>query len=214
MKKILLLNFLLMIFLIQCTSDETSFTNPQFSEIYADVIIDIAHGGKDPGAMSKDGTVKEKDVVMQIGVLTFEELKKEKVTALLTRNEDIFLKLKDRVDFVDKTKSKLTLSIHIDVSDDTTKSGYRSFYQDNNLNSKLFAEEIHSELNKLNILKDNGSTSGPFYMLAGSHVPSVIIEIGYMSNKNDISIITDRSSQEKIAISIAKAIINYKKNNV
>jgi len=205
MKIMMLLNLILIFCLFQCSSEDTLIDEGKF-----EVVIDVAHGGKDPGAKSKDGNVNEKDIALQVSNLIYQELNKENITSILTRSEDEFISLWDRIDFVNKTKPKLLLSIHVNGAKDSTKTGYELFYKQNDEQAISFIKEIQSELNNLNILKDNGSKTGPFSLLKDSKVPSLLIELCYISNANDLSIITDKSNQEKIAKSLAKAIKKYK----
>ena len=77
------------------------------------VIIDPGHGGKDPGAIGRKGT-KEKHVTLQIGNY-LKELIQQRLGAkvLLTRNKDVFLDLEQRVEFANKNKADLFISIHV-----------------------------------------------------------------------------------------------------
>ena len=76
------------------------------------VVIDAGHGGKDPGAIGYNGTF-EKDITLSIAKYLYNYLKKEKnIEAVLTRNTDIFLKLKERADIANNLGADLFVSIH------------------------------------------------------------------------------------------------------
>lgn len=77
------------------------------------VVIDPGHGGKDPGAMGKNGT-KEKHIVLKIGRYLKDLIRKRLgSTVLLTREKDVFLNLEKRVEFANKNKADLFISIHV-----------------------------------------------------------------------------------------------------
>lgn len=77
------------------------------------VVIDPGHGGKDPGAIGKNGT-KEKDVTLKIGNYLKDLIEKRiGATVVLTRSQDVFLDLEKRVEFANRKKADLFISIHL-----------------------------------------------------------------------------------------------------
>jgi len=77
------------------------------------VVIDPGHGGRDPGATGKRGT-KEKHITLKIGQYLKDLIQKRLgSTVLLTRNKDTFLDLEKRVDFANKKKADIFISIHV-----------------------------------------------------------------------------------------------------
>ena len=212
MKKVLLtmlLIFFINIF-VQCNSSDTSTNNAPKLTPYS-VVIDAAHGGRDPGAISIIDSTSEKDIVLQISKLVKTELENEGIKSLLTREHDRFLSLKDRVNLAENSNANLNITIHTNNSKDLTKNGYTTFYQDNNTSSKLLDSYIHDELNQLNLFQDNGSQIGTFYMITESSIPSVMIDLGYINNPDDFKEITDKKNQKEIAAALARAIKRYHK---
>ncbi len=77
------------------------------------VVIDPGHGGRDPGATGKKGT-KEKHITLKIGQYLKDLIQKRLgSTVLLTRNKDTFLNLEKRVEFANKKKADIFISIHV-----------------------------------------------------------------------------------------------------
>ncbi|MEC9005524.1 MAG: N-acetylmuramoyl-L-alanine amidase [Nitrospirota bacterium] len=77
------------------------------------VVIDPGHGGRDPGAMGKKGT-KEKHITLKIGTYLRNLIQKRLGSkVLLTRDKDVFLNLEKRVEFANKNKADLFISIHV-----------------------------------------------------------------------------------------------------
>lgn len=87
------------------------------------VVIDPGHGGKDPGAVGANGTL-EKEVVLQVARKLKARIDREKgMKAILTRDGDKFIPLRERMDIAHKHKADLFISIHADANPSTRVSG-------------------------------------------------------------------------------------------
>ncbi len=91
------------------------------------IIIDPGHGGKDPGAVGYRGT-KEKDIVLDVSKRLAKKIEKNlKIKVILTRDEDIFLRLQDRTKFANVNEGDLFISIHTNAAEDRRASGFETF---------------------------------------------------------------------------------------
>lgn len=93
------------------------------------IVIDPGHGGIDPGAVGKKG-LYEKDANLDIS-LYLQTLIKDSlgVTALLTRDKDIYLSLKERTDFANRNSADLFISIHCNAAPKNLKSrGFETYF--------------------------------------------------------------------------------------
>ena len=91
------------------------------------IIIDPGHGGKDPGAIGYRGT-KEKDIVLDVSKRLAKKIERNsKTKVILTREEDIFVRLKDRTKFANVNKGDLFISIHTNAAEDRRASGFETF---------------------------------------------------------------------------------------
>ena len=91
------------------------------------IIIDPGHGGKDPGAVGYRGT-KEKDIVLDVSKRLARKIKRNsKTKVILTREEDIFLRLQDRTKFANANEGDLFISIHTNAAEDRRASGFETF---------------------------------------------------------------------------------------
>ncbi len=96
---------------------------PQFR-----VVIDPGHGGKDPGAVGRNGT-KEKTVVLQVAKMLRDVIQKRlKARVFLTRSRDTFLNLKKRVRFAEKNEADLFISIHANSHSMRSIRGVEIYY--------------------------------------------------------------------------------------
>jgi N-acetylmuramoyl-L-alanine amidase len=197
---------LLSLIMFHCNSEDSS-------RVDFDVVIDAAHGGTDPGGILRIDLPAEKDIVLSIAQKLKTSLEKQNLRVFMTRDTDQFVSFKRRMSGLDKTKTRVIVSIHTNMSTDSTKNGYNTFYQESNDQSMLLDKYIHQELNQSNFLTDRGSQAGPFYMLTETTVPSVVIYLGYMSNSKDFRVITEDSNQSKMADLIAFALVKYLKSS-
>ena len=91
------------------------------------IIIDPGHGGKDPGAIGYRGT-KEKDIALDVAKRLEKKISKNmNVKAILTRDEDIFLRLGERTRFANENNGDLFISIHANAAEDRRASGFETF---------------------------------------------------------------------------------------
>jgi N-acetylmuramoyl-L-alanine amidase len=218
------------------------------------IVLDPGHGGIDPGTSSADG-VTEKDVV-----LAFAKSLKAKLEATgryevyLTREDDTFLPLRERVEFAQKKGAGLFLSIHADYfPEQTEKATGATVYTLSEQASDEEAKELATKENfsdaiagvalpsdsdevVANILIDlaqretqNRSTvfarsivgelagnlhthkmrSAGFRVLKAPDIPSVLIEIGFLSNPDDEKHLVSDAWRDRISVSLVDAIDGY-----
>ncbi len=94
------------------------------------VVIDPGHGGKDPGAVSHDRKVTEKDVALELSKLIKKNLEKlsPDIKVFLTRNDDTFISLKERAKIANSHEADIFISVHCNGSDFKSASGPEIFY--------------------------------------------------------------------------------------
>lgn len=94
------------------------------------VVIDPGHGGKDPGAVSNDGQLREKEVTLKIADRVKERLEKNYpgITVALTRKEDTFLPLQERTACANSLNADLFVSIHCNAAEDASSRGIETYY--------------------------------------------------------------------------------------
>ena len=90
------------------------------------VVIDPGHGGKDPGCISRDKKVQEKDITLDVGKRLARKIEAAfpDVEVLMTRSEDVFVELENRAVMANKAGANLFISIHVNaVEKGTTANG-------------------------------------------------------------------------------------------
>lgn len=217
------------------------------------VVIDPGHGGVDPGTLGITG-MPEKDVVLEIARAVRAELSvREGYDVMLTRDKDIFLRLRDRIERARAVDADLFISIHADsiknkrvrgstvytlsetASDKEAAALARKenkadliagidlrteapevadilidLAQRETMNySARFANYLVPELGKRMVLRTNSHRFAGFVVLKAPDVPSVLLEVGYLSNRRDAQILTSAEGRQDIARAIAAAVERY-----
>ena len=91
------------------------------------IVIDAGHGGKDPGAVGYMGT-KEKDIALDVAKRLEKKLSKNmNVKIIMTRDEDVFLRLSERTKIANESNGNLFISIHTNAAEDRRASGFETF---------------------------------------------------------------------------------------
>ena len=113
-------------FLLLVGVNNFSFSQSAENQIRT-IVIDAGHGGKDPGAIGKYGTM-EKDVVLDITKRVGRMLeKKTGIKVVYTRTEDIFIPLWKRTQIANESGGKLFMSIHVNASTNRKIKGFETF---------------------------------------------------------------------------------------
>jgi N-acetylmuramoyl-L-alanine amidase len=171
------------------------------------IVLDAGHGGKDSGTIGKNGTL-EKALTLQTARLLQQKLGQAGANVILTRNDDLFISLPNRVKTAYEHEADAFISIHYDSSPDATVSGITIYYYDNKRDYPL-AASIYSQLTTIDNMKQRGIRFGDFHVLRENHQPSVLLELGYLSNPTEEPFIVSPYYQEKVTDAIVESLKNY-----
>ena len=175
------------------------------------VVIDAGHGGEDHG-MKVEG-FSEKEIVAAISQKIKDNNSDKEVIIHLTRTEDNFISLQDRVDFINNLKPDLILSLHVNGNKNTAVSGVEFYVSPSNKQyeaSKIIAEKINSHVVGNLKVQSKGVKDANFTILKNTEFPAITVELGYLTNENDRKFLTDNNQQEKIASIILDIISKLK----
>jgi N-acetylmuramoyl-L-alanine amidase len=171
------------------------------------VVIDPGHGGKDSGAPGIGGLL-EKDVVLPIGRRIASILQQNGVQAVLTRDADFFVELQGRVDIAQRVNATLFVSVHANSVDGKPDvNGLEVYYYDS---GRDLADVVRQTiLNEIGTIKDRGTRKARFYVLRKSAMPSILVETGYMTGREDNPKLGSPEYQNRMATAIARGILKY-----
>ncbi len=186
------------------------------------IVVDPGHGGDDPGALGSTG-VHEKDIVLEVSKKLVEILNQAGAEALLTRETDRDLcdpgtqssyqarvqDLARRVELANERQADLFISIHVNSFPDRREAGAQTFSQPGAEESKKLAVSIQQELNKFLEYPGREAKQVDYFANRMAKMPSVIVEIGFISNPREEKLMLDPLYQNKIAWSIYAGIARY-----
>ncbi|MNK06077.1 Sporulation-specific N-acetylmuramoyl-L-alanine amidase [compost metagenome] len=170
------------------------------------VVIDAGHGGSDPGASSITGK-HEKTFTLAVVLKIQELLKNEQgIDFVLTRSDDTYPTLSDRVKIANDLKADIFISVHGN-SAAPTATGSETYYT--RPDSIELAGVMHKYLVEATGLPDRKVRQKSLQVTRETKMPAVLLEVGYLSNKNDEPLMYDDAFQERVAEGIVAGIKEY-----
>ncbi len=174
------------------------------------IVIDPGHGGRDSGAVGVKGTL-EKDMTLRTSKLLYDKLKASEANVVLTRSSDVYVSLRSRVSLSHYRNADAFISVHYDSVTDRSVRGITSYFYKTALDAPL-AAAIQNEMIKHTKLRDRGHRFGNYHVLRDNKQPSVLLELGYLSNSTEELTIISGNFQENISNGIYYGLAQYFKN--
>jgi N-acetylmuramoyl-L-alanine amidase len=178
------------------------------------VIVDAGHGGEDEGA--KVGSYLEKKATLSTALLLKKHLEEMGYRVLLTRSRDLYLSLPRRVTIANKTKGALFVSVHFNSSPSVEAHGIEVFYYDSKEHWRARASKrlagciLHRVIDETGALS-RGVKQGNFHVIRETDMPSVLVEGGFITNRDERNKLRDRGYLERLAMGIAQGVDKYMK---
>jgi N-acetylmuramoyl-L-alanine amidase len=220
------------------------------------VVIDPGHGGPDTGTKAGGGEIMEKNVVLDFSIALRDQLEKSgRYRVVMTRTDDTFIPLAERVKFARARQAQLFISIHADAlpksegdvqgatvytlsdtasdaeaaklaeaenrsdviagidlanePDDVADILFDLAHRETKTFSHAFSRVLIGEIKGAMRLHKKPLKSAGFVVLKAPDVPSVLVELGYMTNKSDLKLLTSDSWRTKAAASMSKAVEQF-----
>jgi len=214
------------------------------------IVLDPGHGGKDPGAIGKNG-LKEKDVTLKLGKMLRDKLTQDAgAKIILTRDTDVFIPLEERTAIANSRDADLFVSIHINASPRRAATGIETYILSlsnneearrvaarENATSTRSVSDLEFILNdliktaktndsarlaavvqdnlvtglkkKFDRIRSHGVKGAPFYVLVGTKMPAVLVEVSFISNPDEEERLRDEAYLREVVDGIAAGIMNY-----
>ena len=191
------------------TKSTPIITAPPKKEVIKNkVVLDAGHGGSDYGAI-REG-INEKDITLDITQRVASILKSKGYKVALTRANDTYVSLQDRVEFSENETPEIFVSIHVNSAVAVEPKGIETHYYHDY--SKELARVVQNHLIKDIDTKDRGLLKSKFYVINHTTVPAILIETGFISNEEERNELVTDSRKQKTAKAIAEGIIEYIKS--
>lgn len=187
------------------------------------IVIDAGHGGRDGGAIGRNGTV-EKDVNLAIALKLKGYIEEYGDRCIMIRQVDEALyseygrngtrkadDMRKRKDMITKSNADVFVSIHLNSFPQAKYFGAQVFYPKSDEKSQKLAGFMQQEL--LKVLDRNNKRSEKatdlYYIINENPMPSVLVECGFLSNPEEEQLLNDENYQNKIAFAIYCGILRY-----
>jgi N-acetylmuramoyl-L-alanine amidase len=173
---------------------------------YKTIVIDPGHGGIDNGATGVNGTL-EKELTLRTAKLLSDKLKAAGATVFLTRSNDSFLPLPSRVRIASIHQADAFISLHYDSNLDRSVRGMTGYYYHSY--QKRLAEYVYNAANAQTKLKSRGVRQGNYHVIRENRQPSVLMELGYLSNLDEEMMMKTGQFQENAATGLFNGLARY-----
>lgn len=195
----------------------SSGVNPAFGQQLrnnkATVLLDPGHGGSDSGAVGING-INEKDVALKVAKETIRlnrELYNGSLDIYLTRYTDTLISLGHRTKLAKTLKVDVFISIHCNQARRKAAQGIEVYINQDNEQSAQLAQKLATGFNKKLGFKNRGVKQANFQVLreTSGFCPSVLLELGFLSNREEARHNTKRASMTAYALLILQTLIAY-----
>jgi N-acetylmuramoyl-L-alanine amidase len=210
---------------------ESKATQPQTSKPFAVVVLDPGHGGQDSGAMC--GGVMEKDLTLDVARRVDRLLDFEGVATLMTRLGDTYVSLAERAAFGNRAKDSIFISIHFNEDNKPVASGVETYYAAHQINSgstfaswlpffsqppsnspKPESQSLAGFIQEALVARtrsiDRGTQPKQFFVIANVSSPAVLIEGGFITNKDELSKLASEDYRDQLAAAVAEGVLRYR----
>ena len=177
------------------------------------IVVDAGHGGRAPGAVKKDVYEKNLNLAMVKEIKALFDAE-ENIKVYYTRLDDTNPTLAQRAELANKAKADLFISIHNNASASgkfNERQGTMVLYSQSDteeLSSKSFAEICIQNVNSTTGSKRRGLAKGDhIYIIRTSEVPVALIEVGYMTNLEELAKLQTEEYQKLVAQGVYNAVM-------
>jgi N-acetylmuramoyl-L-alanine amidase len=191
--------------LTACGTVSTGVKNT--SKTFTTVVVDAGHGGKDSGAYRRYGP-PEKMIALDVAERLNRKLRESQLKTVMTRSSDVFIELNDRVAIENAQKNAIFVSIHFNDSRKRRIRGFETYYHSGP--SLGLANGIQQKLMTIPNSANGGVHTANFRVLRLATCPAVLVECGYLSNRNEGNKTRDWEYRELLADRIAEAIVEQR----
>lgn len=195
------------------------------------VIIDPGHGGQDSGTIHSG--IMEKDLALDISRRMERLLQAQNVSTLLTRTGDNYISLAGRAASANRERDAVFVSIHFDEAQPKA-GGVETYYaahqtprqsavvawlpflqnaaaeERENPESQSLAGFVQTALVEKTHAANRGTRAEQFFVIANVRHPAVLVEGGFLTNKNDVGKLMNEEYRERLASAIVDGVLRYR----
>jgi N-acetylmuramoyl-L-alanine amidase len=209
----------------------TATRAPAPREPFAVVVLDPGHGGQDSGA--KVGNMLEKDLTLDVAQRVDRLLQAQGLATVMTRVGDAYVSLADRAALANRVPNCIFVSIHFNEDNKPVASGMETYYaahqitrglsvaswfpflwravsESPSVESQSLAGFIQEDMAARTQAVNRGTKALQFFVIANVWHPAVLVEGGFLTNKEDMAKLGSDDYREQMAAAIGEGIIRYR----
>lgn len=173
------------------------------------IVIDAGHGGIDEGCSGTEA--QEKDINLAIALHTRDLLLEKGFRVLLTREDDTYMSLEERVLFAKEADADAYVSIHQNTYETGSVHGIETWCQEGSDEATVrFTQLVHKYVLDFTGANDREvKYNGDLYVTRENTMPTCLVETGFLSNSEEQKLLMQEAYQEKIAKGIAAGVNLY-----
>lgn len=172
------------------------------------IMLDPGHGADDPGTHS--GGYNEKDIALDYTNELKTMLESYGFNVVLSRDPGVYITPKERAEYANELKVDLFVSVHCNYYEwDSSIAGFECYYSADSQEGRLMSESIADTIESHGDILSRGSKDNNFCVLVNTQMPAILVELGYMSNKEELSNLVDNTYMKKLVAEIAEGIYTY-----
>lgn len=173
------------------------------------IVLDPGHGGADAGAMGSQG-VREKEVNLEVSLRLKEMLEEAGARVVMTRMDDRYYSLYERAAIANQSGAALFISVHTNFHPNPNVTGVEIFHYPDRVESNRLGRLLLEEMTKASGLKALAVKSNKdLVVIRETQMTSVLVELGFLSNYQEESIIATSEFRENMAKGMFQAILRY-----
>lgn len=169
------------------------------------MVIDYGHGGSDSGAVASN--IYEKNINKLIGERVKYHLERHNQTVVLTRHNDEYVSLDERVNIINRNNCDIGVSIHCNSFSDSSAQGVEIYTWGNGSREIALAKKVLDNIIKAKLYTKNRGLKQEQFRVLSPQIPICLVETGFISNNQDRKLILDNI--ENFAIAIAKGMLSF-----
>ena len=177
---------------------------------FTTVVIDAGHGGKDNGE-APNQFLKEKEVALDTAKRLQRLLADSGLRTVMTRTEDVFVELDDRVAIADRYyPNAILVSIHYNASPSSGPRGIQTFFW--RPDSYGLATRVQRHLIGETGLDNRGVTRRVLRLTHNPQVPAILCECGFLTNRAEANLVNTEAYRQHAAQGIADGVLEEQEN--
>lgn len=174
------------------------------------IVVDPGHGDHDRGVCHFPSDLIEKEINLDVARRLERSLKAAGAQVVLTRTDDTFVTLDERADLANRLGAHLFVSVHTNrIPNHPECFGAQTFYHPSSQESRRLALLVQEELLRIDSENYRRALPGDYRVLRRTRMPGILVEVGFLTNARDRSLIATEAYRDAVAASITAGIVRF-----